>query len=159
MDTSGYETVEFTETGKSADSAAPWKVLVADDDKDMHAVVNQALAKLTVAGRPVQICHAYDGAEACRMLDQDHDIALVLLDLAMENQDAGLEAARTIRQTQGNQRVRIVVCSGNLAPALRAGISSLGFSECWPKAALTADKLAGIVKAAIASYAGGMQHH
>jgi len=159
MEANRYETVEFIESGKSADSAPAWKVLIADDDADMHKVVTQALDKLTIAGRPVQVCHAYDGKEACRMLDQDHDIALVLLDLAMENQDAGLEAARTIRRTQGNQRVRIVVCSGNLAPALRAGIATLGLSECWPKAALTAERLTGIVKAAIGSYAKGTSHH
>jgi hypothetical protein len=74
----------------------------------------------------------------------------------MERARSGLEAAALIRETIGDQRVRIVLCTGNRQPVLRAGtMEHLDLSECWQKSDLTARRLAAIVTAAIGDYRAG----
>lgn len=152
--TCGDDAIEFAnEPNRDASGASAWKILIADDDKAVHAVVRLALANLTVAGRPMQFRDAYHGEQACRVLSGDADIALVLMDLAMEGERSGLEAARVIREAMGNRRVRIVLCTGEIEPALRAGtMAQLDLNDCWQKTELTAHNLAAIVQAAIKTY-------
>lgn len=134
-------------------SALAWKILIADDDKSVHSVIRLALEGVTVAGRPLEFRDAYDGQEACRAVSANDEIALVLMDLAMEHERSGLAAARVIRGPMGNSRVRIVLCTGGIEPALRAGtMEQLGLEACWQKTELTAHNLAVIVQAAINGY-------
>jgi CheY-like chemotaxis protein len=132
---------------------APWKVLIADDDPSVHAVIKLALSEFSIHGHKLEFHDAFAAREACRIVREEHDIVLVLLDLAMERERSGLEAAALIRETIGDLRVRIVLCTGNLQPVLRAGtMEQLDLSECWRKSDLTARHLAAIVTAAIGHY-------
>jgi CheY-like chemotaxis protein len=149
------DAIEFaSEPNADTSSGAPaWKILIADDDKAVHSVVRLALANLTVARRPMQFRDAYHGEEVCRVLSGDADIALILMDLAMEGPRSGLEAARVIREAMGNRRVRIVLCTGEIEPELRAGtMAQLDLNDCWQKTELTAHNLAAIVQAALRTY-------
>jgi CheY-like chemotaxis protein len=156
MTSIGDEAIEFADEGdESASSGASWKILIVDDDRSVHAVIKLALAGLKIDGRGLEFLDAYDGREACRIVRDDDGIALILLDLSMEGERSGLEAARLIRETIGDRRVRIVLCTGDLEPVLRAGtIEQLDLSECWQKSDLTARRLSAIVNAAIGGYGG-----
>jgi len=146
---------EFNQFADDAPSA-PWKVLIADDDPAVHDVIKLALSDVEFHGQPLEFRDAYAARDACRIVREEDDIALVLLDLAMERERSGLEAAALIRETIGNQRVRIVLCTGNLQPVLRAGtMEQLDLSECWQKSDLTARRLAEIVATAVEGYRAG----
>ncbi len=91
---------------------APWKVLLVDDEPDIHDITKLTLSRFRLDGRALTFLHAYSGAEAREVLAREKDIALVFLDVVMEREDSGLEVARWMRQEQGNQFTRIVLRTG-----------------------------------------------
>lgn len=93
----------------------PWLVLVADDEPEVHAVTRLALARLRFRDRPVRLLDCSSAAEAERILRNTPDIAVILLDVVMETEDAGLQLVRRIRQDLGNRAVRIVLRTGQPA--------------------------------------------
>ncbi|WP_042688598.1 diguanylate cyclase [Azospirillum sp. B506] len=100
----------------AADAAIPpWLVLVADDEPEVHAVTRLALARLRFRDRPVRLIDCTSAAEAERILRDTPDIAVILLDVMMETEDAGLRLVRRIREDLGNRAVRIVLRTGQPA--------------------------------------------
>jgi CheY-like chemotaxis protein len=76
-----------------------WRVMIIDDDADVHSATTFALGNLEMQNRPLEFLHAYSAAEARSMLQQESDIAVILLDVVMEQEDAGLQLVRHIRET------------------------------------------------------------
>ena len=99
-----------------------WRVLIVDDDKDVHQSTGFALANTEVLGRPLEFLHAYSAADAIRILSEQTQIAVILLDVVMESDDAGLQLVRTIRQDLGNSEARIILRTGQpgSAPEMEA---------------------------------------
>ncbi|HEX8609789.1 MAG TPA: HD domain-containing phosphohydrolase [Telluria sp.] len=96
----------------AAPKLAPWKVLLVDDEPDIHDITKLTLSRFRLDGRALTFLHAYTGAEAKQVLARESDIALVFLDVVMENDDSGLEVARWMREDLGNQFTRIVLRTG-----------------------------------------------
>ncbi|GAB3423959.1 DUF3369 domain-containing protein [Massilia agilis] len=96
----------------AAPKVAPWKVLLVDDEPDVHDITKLTLSRFRLDGRPLTFLHAYSGPEAKEVLAREKDIALVFLDVVMEREDSGLEIARWMRQDLGNQFTRIVLRTG-----------------------------------------------
>ena len=91
---------------------APWKILLVDDEPDVHDVTKLTLNRFVLDERPLSFLHAYSGQQAKAILATETDIALVYLDVVMETENAGLEVARWMRQDLGNQFTRIVLRTG-----------------------------------------------
>ena len=87
----------------------PWKLMIVDDEEDIHAVTKLALDNFTLDGRPILFIDAYSGREAVDAMERNPDTALVLMDVVMESEHAGLEAIDAIRHKLGNDMVRIIV--------------------------------------------------
>ena len=96
----------------STPKLAPWKVLLVDDEPDIHDVTKLTLTRFRLDDRALTFLHAYSGAEAKEILARETDIALVFLDVVMEREDSGLEVARWLRKEQDNQFTRIVLRTG-----------------------------------------------
>ena len=96
----------------AAPKLVPWKVLLVDDEPDIHDVTKLTLARFRLDGRALAFLHAYSAAEAKEILARETDIALVFLDVVMEKEDSGLEVARWMRKEHGNQFTRIVLRTG-----------------------------------------------
>jgi response regulator RpfG family c-di-GMP phosphodiesterase len=96
----------------SAPKLAPWKVLLVDDEPDIHDITKLTLSRFRLDGRGLTFLHAYSGAQAKEVLAREQDIALVFLDVVMEREDSGLEVARWMRQELDNQFSRIVLRTG-----------------------------------------------
>ena len=94
-----------------ADEALPWKVLIADDDPDVHSVTRLVLKGVRYMGRPLAFLDAYSGEETLRVMQENPDTAVLFLDVIMESNDAGLRAVRLIREA-GFSLVRIVLRTG-----------------------------------------------
>ena len=90
----------------------PWRVLVVDDEPDVHEVTTMIFKRFQLDGRPLEIFHAYTGIDARVILQQKTDIALVLLDVVMETERSGLDFVRWCREELGNHFVRIVLRTG-----------------------------------------------
>ncbi|MES2900514.1 MAG: HD domain-containing phosphohydrolase [Pseudomonadota bacterium] len=96
----------------AAPKLAPWKVLLVDDEPDIHDITKLTLSRFRLDDRALSFLHAYNGAEAKEILAREPDIALVFLDVVMEKEDSGLEVARWMREDLGNQFTRIVLRTG-----------------------------------------------
>jgi signal transduction histidine kinase len=98
-----------------AESSRPgfWRILVVDDDPDVHVTTEFALAGETVLGRSLDFLHAHSAAEAETILARTRDIAVILLDVVMETEDAGLRLVRTIREGLGLSAPRIILRTGH----------------------------------------------
>lgn len=99
------------------EDAAPWQVLIVDDERGVHDVTKLVMADFEMDGRPVQFLDCYSAAEAKVLLAGRNDIALILLDVVMETDLAGLDLARYIREDLGNLNVRIVLRTGQAGQA------------------------------------------
>ncbi|SDG53084.1 MULTISPECIES: PAS domain-containing protein [unclassified Duganella] len=142
--------------GASAASAPPpWRVLIVDDDVDVHVVTKFSLSNACFQGRRLSFLHAYSGEEALNVLRNTPDIALVLLDVIMETSDAGLHVARQIRDTLHNNLVRIVLRTGQPGQALEHSIIlDYDINDFWCKTDLTTRKLFTTVISSLRAYAG-----
>ncbi len=136
-------------------TAKPWRVLVVDDEPDIHAVTRLALNSVSFKGRGIEIISAYTGAQGFELLATENDIALVLLDVVMETEDAGLRLARRIREELDNQLVRIVLRTGQpgQAPEQKV-IVDFDINDYKAKTELTAQKLFTTVISSLRSYEG-----
>ena len=82
----------FADEAAAAASTGPaWRILVVDDDADVHSTTTFALANIEMQGRPLAFLHAYSADEAFALLAREDEIAVVLLDVVMERADAGLQ--------------------------------------------------------------------
>jgi response regulator RpfG family c-di-GMP phosphodiesterase len=95
-----------------APKLAPWKVLLVDDEPDIHDITKLTLSRFRLDERALTFLHAYTGAQAKEILARETDIALVFLDVVMEKEDSGLEVARWMRKDLNNQFTRIVLRTG-----------------------------------------------
>lgn len=131
----------------------PWKVLIVDDDVDVHVVTKFSLSNAHFMGRRLSFLHAYSGEEALAVLRNHDDVALVLLDVIMETADAGLKVARRIRDELGNSLVRVVLRTGQPGQALEHSIIlDYDINDFWCKTDLTTRKLFTTVIASLRGY-------
>lgn len=136
-----------------AQEAPPWRILIVDDDVDVHVVTKFALRDTSFQGRRLSFLHAYSGKEAIALLQGTPDVALILLDVIMETNDAGLRVARQIREELHNQLVRIVLRTGQPGQALEHSIIvDYDINDFWCKADLTTRKLFTTVIASLRAY-------
>lgn len=131
----------------------PWRILVVDDDADVHSTTTFALDNVVMQGRPLAFLHAYSAAQAFALLSRESDIAVILLDVVMERADAGLQLVRRIRDELGLRDVRIILRTGQpgYAPEMEA-IRGYDINDYRTKSELTRTKLYTAVAAAIRSY-------
>jgi class 3 adenylate cyclase len=130
-----------------------WKVVVIDDEPAVHDVTRLVLGGLKVDGHPLAILSAHTAAAGRVVLQAHADVAVVLLDVVMEAEDAGLELVRWIRKTLGNTRVRIVLRTGQPghAPEQRVMLDH-DINDYRDKTEVTAQRLVTTVIGAIRSY-------
>ena len=130
-----------------------WRVMIIDDDEDVHSTTTFALGNLEMQHRPLEFVHAYSAGQARELLKHEDDIAVILLDVVMEQDDAGLHLVRYIRETLKMTDVRIILRTGQpgYAPEIDA-IRDFDINDYKTKSELTRIKLFTTVTAAIRSY-------
>lgn len=125
-----------------APAAAPWPVLIVDDDEQVHRMTQLILRDLSYLGRPFRCIEATSAAEAAAILDLEPEIPVVLLDVVMETPDAGLRLVRHIREELGNHRIRIILRTGQPGDAPeREVVLGYDINDYKSKAELTAQKM------------------
>lgn len=130
-----------------------WKVLIVDDEPEVHAVTKLALSDFSFQGKNLEFISAFSGAEARKALQEHHDAAIILLDVVMESDDAGLLVARYIREELHNHYVRIILRTGQPGQAPeRQVIVNYDINDYKSKTELTAQKLFTVVMSSLRSY-------
>ena len=134
-------------------AARHWKVLVVDDDRDVHTATEMAFQDIAILGRPLLFSHAYSASEALALISSSVDLAVILLDVVMEEEDSGLRLVRNIRSDLGMSEVRIILRTGQpgYAPEIET-IRDLDINDYKTKTELNRVRLYATITAAIRSY-------
>lgn len=128
-----------------------WKILVVDDEEDVHVVTSMLFEGVDYQNKPVQLLDAYSGKEACEILAGEPDIALVFLDVVMETNHAGLEVVKFLRNDLHNSITRLILRTGQPGEAPESSvIMQYEIDDYKLKTELTAQKL-------ITSLIGGLR--
>ena len=93
-----------------------WKVMLVDDEPDVHAVTRMALSDFTFNGRGLEFISVYSGKDAKTAIIEHPDTAIMLLDVVMETEHAGLDVARFVRGEADNHFVRQNLHPRNCSP-------------------------------------------
>ncbi len=130
-----------------------WHVLIVDDDQDVHQSTCFALANTQILGRPLRFLHAYSASQAVELLNEDTQVAVILLDVVMESEHAGLHLVKRIREEMANSETRIILRTGQpgYAPELEA-IRDYDINDYKTKSELTRNRLYTSLTTAIRSY-------
>ncbi len=132
---------------------AGWKVLLVDDEPEVHEVTRLVLGNFRFEGRPLDILSALSAEEAKEQLAEHDDIAVILLDVVMESDQAGLALVDYIRNELGNRNIRIVLRTGQPGQAPEHEvIIKYDINDYKEKTELTAQKLATTLFASLRSY-------
>jgi CheY-like chemotaxis protein len=131
---------------------ARWKILVVDDDDEVHTVTRFVLGRAEILGRPLDLIEARSLRQAQDMLLAHADIAVILLDVVMEEHDSGLKFARWVREA-GLMDVRIILRTGQAgyAPELDV-IRDYDINDYRAKSELTHTRLITSITAAIRTF-------
>jgi CheY-like chemotaxis protein len=90
----------------------PWKILIADDDSNVHDTTVLALSGVEIHGKPLEFLHAFSAKEAQQVAESNPDTSLILLDVVMETVDAGLKLVNVLRDDLSRKNLRIVLRTG-----------------------------------------------
>nr|WP_320191325.1 HD domain-containing phosphohydrolase [uncultured Desulfobacter sp.] len=144
---------EEDNTRKNDDRYLPWKILVVDDEEGVHQVTKLALKNFTFDNRRLKLLHAYSASQAIEILVEHPNIAIVLLDVVMESEHAGLRLVKKIREDLKNTNTRIVLRTGQPGQAPEQEvIQNYDINDYKTKTELTANKLFTLMYATLRSY-------
>jgi signal transduction histidine kinase len=135
------------------DDGRRWKIAVIDDEPAVHDGTRFALSDYKLNGQGLEMVSAYSAAEGRELLRKHPDVAVVLLDVIMESDTAGLELVEFIRNELKNETIRIILRTGQpgQAPERRV-IVDYDINDYKAKTELTADKLFTALTAALRSH-------
>ena len=137
----------------AAIDAPRWKVAIIDDDAAVHSGTKYALSDYQLGGQRLDLYSAFSAAEGRTLLAAHPDMAVVLLDVVMESDGAGLDLVEYIRKDLANDTVRIILRTGQPGQAPeRQVIVDYDINDYKAKTELTGDKLFTSLTAAIRSY-------
>ncbi len=149
-DPAGAWEVRRKASGSAGDN---WKILIVDDEKDVHDVTILALKRLTYDSRGVEFISAYSAAEGKAILAAHPEIAVVFLDVVMEDEGAGLNLVRSIREELKNDMVRIILRTGHSGQAPEESVTlEYDINDYREKTDLTALSLRTVLITALRSY-------
>lgn len=130
-----------------------WKILIVDDEPDIHAVTKLALSRFELDNRPLEFINAYSAIQAKEILKTENDIAIAFIDVVMESNHAGLELIKWIRDDFNNQTIRLILRTGQPGQAPEEQvIVNYDINDYQAKATLDSKKLMTCVYSALRSY-------
>ncbi len=142
-----------SKTTNKASSTARWKILIADDDEQIHLVTRIVLKDLEFLNQPIELISTYSGKETLQVMQDIPDINIILLDIMMEKDDAGLNVVQTIREEIKNHCVQIIIRTGQpgLVPEYQV-VTHYEVNGYIEKTDLQAHKLKSIIQTSLRSY-------
>jgi signal transduction histidine kinase len=131
----------------------PWRVLVVDDDPDVHVMTGILLRDFLFEGRSFEPVPARSALEALAIVAADPDIPVGLIDVVMEAPDSGLVLVRRIREELGNRRIRLILRTGQPGGAPeRDVVQGWDVNDYRNKSEMTAQKLFTALVAAVRAW-------
>jgi DNA-binding MarR family transcriptional regulator/CheY-like chemotaxis protein len=152
------EEICFAEETESSLPETSWKILIVDDDPEVHEITKLALSDVTFEDKSLAFISAYSAQEARQLIQAHPDTAIVLLDVVMETENAGLHFIRYVREQLANPIVRIILRTGQPGQAPESAVAAnYGIDDYKTKTELTSQKLFISVITALRAFSTLMQ--
>lgn len=134
-------------------SEKKYRVLIVDDDDEIHKITKIALRNFKFEENEVVFDDTYSMKETMAYFSEHQDIAVVLLDVVMESDDAGLNVVKYIRETLKNDKTRIILRTGQpgVAPEDKVMLE-YDINDYKNKTDLTATNLTSSVRGCLRNY-------
>ncbi|KFZ38525.1 hypothetical protein HR45_03600 [Shewanella mangrovi] len=148
-----FQFAQEAETTTSFQLYGTWKVLSVEDDQNYQASLMHTLNGYYIKGRPIQMLTADNAVQAAEIIASTPDLAVALLDVVMEDDEAGLRLVNTIRQVLGNDTLRVILLTGQpgMAPFVDV-MQQYDIDEYWQKTEISSDKIRSVVAANIRTW-------
>lgn len=131
----------------------PWKVLVVDDEPEIHSITRMVLQDMVFDGKGLELINAVSAKEAMNIVRETKEIAVVLLDVVLESDSAGLEVIKFIREELTDKSMRIILRTGHPGKAPEQEVfEHYEINDYQLKTDLTSIKLSTCVLAALRNY-------
>lgn len=139
--------------GRKKALQSDWRILVVDDDQEVHAATDFALKNVEIFDRRLSLQYANSASEALALLEKERDFAVILLDVVMETEDAGLRMIDHIRNALEMKFVRIIIHTGQpgYAPE-QSAFNDYDINDYRTKNELTQTRLIASLSGALRSY-------
>ncbi|MCJ8283637.1 MAG: hybrid sensor histidine kinase/response regulator [Rivularia sp. ALOHA_DT_140] len=148
-----FESEETDDSAEIINLEEAWKIMIVDDEPTVHQVTQLALKNFIFDGKPLAFLSAYSTQEAKELIASHPHTALILLDVVMDTNDAGLQVIQYIREKLENKRVRIILRTGQPGEAPEESvIINYDINDYKLKVELTRQKLITTTIAALRSY-------
>jgi len=129
------------------------KVLIVDDEPTVHDITALILKDFQYQGYKLHLISAYSGTEAREILASQGPFTLILLDVIMETDDAGLKIVDYIRNELNDSMVRIILRTGQPGSVPQHHIMrKYEIDDYKEKAELTSERFDAAVTASIRTY-------
>lgn len=148
------EKSEITQQNQEVDDLFDaWAILIVDDEPDVHTISRLALSNFEFSGKKLHILKALSGKEAREILLKETKIAVAIIDVVMETDDAGLQLVNFIRNELKNPLIRLIIRTGQpgLAPE-KSIIEQYDIDDYKEKTELTEIKMYTALRLALKSY-------
>lgn len=89
-----------------------WQILIVDDEELIHGVLEMNLRDMEYENKQIKFLHSYSAKEAKEIIRDNRDIAVIILDVMMEEDSAGLDFVKFVREEIKNDEVRILLHTG-----------------------------------------------
>ena len=130
-----------------------WEVLIVDDEVDIHRVTKMALGGVNFQNKGINFLSAYSGTEARKILLENRSIAVIFLDVVMEESDTGLKLVKYIREDIENKNVRIILRTGQPGNAPQNDVVlNYDINDYKTKTELTSERLFATMITSLRSY-------
>jgi len=100
------------ENRRKEEISQTWKIIIADDQDEVHSVTKMALRNYIYEGQKLEFLSAYSSEGAKRLIVDNPDAAGILLDVVMESDTAGFDVVKYIREDRQNDIMQIVLRTG-----------------------------------------------
>jgi signal transduction histidine kinase len=140
-------------TDESRSNVHQYQILVVDDDEYVHQLTKMVLRGFNFDGHPIQLASALSAKEAIDYLGKNENVAVALVDVVMETDDAGLQLVNHIRNVYSNNEIRLLIRTGQPGAAPEESVfQDYDINDYLSKTDITAHKLRMALLNALRSY-------
>ena len=134
-------------------SNGTWNILVVDDDNYIHVLFREILKDFEFKGKTINIISAFNTKEARNILIEKDNIAVIFIDIFLEEKESGFLLSKYIREDIKNNNSRIILMTGKGTTKLKEeAILNYNINGYEDKSTLFSEKLFVILISAIRGY-------
>jgi len=144
---------EDTATTEENQSMQKWHILSVDDDPMIHEITKLVTSDFIFENQKIHFSSCNSAKEAIEFMQKNSDIALILLDVVMETENAGFDVADFVRNEQDNYSTRIIIRSGQPGAFLKEEVvKKFGIDGFAEKTDITKNLLSTILYSSIRTF-------